>query len=67
MNPWNEPHLADIEQYCQDVRSGVRPACEWERLAVERHLNDLERQDTAGFPYRFDPELQDHPASASLT
>lgn len=26
----------------------------WERLACERHLNDLKRQKSAGFPYVFD-------------
>lgn len=47
-------HLSDIATYCDDVVTGKRPACKWERLAVERHLNDLKRQDTADFPYVFD-------------
>lgn len=50
-------HLADIQLYCDRVISGERPACKWEILAVQRHLNDLERQDTDGFPYVFDTEL----------
>lgn len=49
-------HLADIDLYCDQVLSGERPACKWERLAVERHIADLERQETAGFPYVFDTE-----------
>lgn len=47
-------HLADIDQYCQDVVTGKRPACKWEKLAVKRHLDDLKRQNTPGFPYVFD-------------
>ncbi|PNQ53671.1 terminase, partial [Vibrio agarivorans] len=47
-------HLADIEQYCRDVESGKRLAAKWERLAVSRHLNDLEQSTGDGFPFRFD-------------
>lgn len=28
--------------------------CEWEKLACKRHLDDLKRQGTEGFPYVFD-------------
>lgn len=54
----NEPaavHLDDVKKYCDDVISGARPSCNWEKLAVKRHLADLERQNTPGFPYVFDP------------
>lgn len=47
-------HLIDIASYCDAVTSGARPACKWEKLAVQRHLNDLKRQGTAEFPYVFD-------------
>lgn len=47
-------HLADIQAYCDSVISGERPACKWEILAVKRHLKDIERQNTPGFPYVFD-------------
>lgn len=50
-------HLADVDEYCRAVISGDRPACKWERLCVERHLKDLQRQNTEGFPYVFDVEL----------
>ena len=53
-NSAGSDHLSDIDLYCQSVISGTRPACKWERLAVERHLNDLQRQNTDGFPYVFD-------------
>ena len=50
-------HIKDVDAYCYAVMSGERPACKWERLCVERHLNDLQRQNTKGFPYIFDAEL----------
>ena len=47
-------HLADINNYCQDVITGIRPANKFEILAVQRHLDDLNRQATDDFPYVFD-------------
>ncbi|GAB3099748.1 terminase large subunit [Aestuariicella hydrocarbonica] len=47
-------HLTDIAAYIDAVVTGKRPACKWERLAVERHLKDLDRQGDADFPYVFD-------------
>jgi len=44
------------EQYIRNVMSGKQPVCRYTRLAVERHLKDLERQNTEGFPYYFDPK-----------
>lgn len=41
-------------RYCEDIRSGVIPACKYVRLAVERQLIDLARQDKESFPFRFD-------------
>ena len=54
MIPVSDNHLADVNAYCQAVISGERPACKWEKLAVQRFLNDLQRQNTDGFPYLFD-------------
>lgn len=45
--------MTQAEQYIQDVVEGNTPSCKWVRLAVERHLKDLERKD---FPYYFDKE-----------
>lgn len=45
--------------YARSVVDGRRPACRWERLACARHFRDIERAGTAGFPYRFNPELTD--------
>lgn len=42
------------EQYVEDVVSGNQTVCRWTRLAVERHLRDLERQNTTEFPFYFD-------------
>lgn len=50
-------HIDDIDSYVSAVLSGERPACKWERLAVERHVNDLARSESDEFPYRFDEQL----------
>lgn len=47
------PHVALAEAYADDVRSGRRPACQWERLACERWTRDREAEDAG--PYRFEP------------
>lgn len=46
-------HIKDIESYCNAVVTGERPACKWEKLAVNRHLNDLARSKKR-FKYEFD-------------
>lgn len=43
-------------QYQADVLAGRVPACHWVRQACERNRRDLDRQATAGFAYRFDPD-----------
>lgn len=48
-------YCAVARQYAEDVASGAVPACKWVKLACERQTKDLARQETAGFPYRFDP------------
>jgi phage terminase large subunit-like protein len=49
------------EQYIQDVLSGKEPACRWVRLAVERHVRDLERSEKGLFRYVFEPGLGERP------
>ena len=44
-----------VEKYVEDVLRGRRPAGRYERLAIERHLNDLRKGRK--FPYEFHPEL----------
>ena len=45
--------------YARAVVAGTVPACKWHRLACGRHLKDLDRVGSAGFPYVFSPELTD--------
>src|SRR6266446_2118163 len=47
-------HVTKANQYIADVLEGKIPACKWVKLACQRQLNDLARQGTPGFPYRFD-------------
>ncbi len=41
------------DDYCQGILSGEVVACRLVRFACERHVNDLARQSTEGFPYHF--------------
>ncbi len=41
-------------RYIDDVLSGRQVVCKLTKLAVERHLQDLERAGSEGFPYYFD-------------
>ena len=45
--------------YAKDVAEGRVVSCKWHRLACERHLKDLERIGSEGFPYIWNPELSD--------
>ena len=48
-------------KYAQDIRSGKIISCEWVKLAVQRHFNDLDRIDNdPGFPYCFDKITADN-------
>lgn len=44
------------EQYVADVLAGKIVVGKLVRLAVERHVRDLERSKDEDYPYRFDPE-----------
>lgn len=46
--------LQKVQSYIDDVLSGDIVVCKLVRLAVERHVRDLEKQSTPGFPYHFD-------------
>ena len=39
--------------YAEDVVAGEIPACKWVRLACQRHIDDVARQETKAFPYYF--------------
>jgi len=51
-----------VESYARAVVAGDVPAGKYHRLSCARHLSDLDRQDTPGFPYRFEWE----PAARAL-
>lgn len=48
----NYPAVA--EKYARDVISGSIPAAKYIKLACQRHIDDLDWQDDAGFAFRFD-------------
>jgi phage terminase large subunit-like protein len=50
---------ARATQYARDVVDGRVVACKWHRLACARHLKDLDRVGSPGFPYAWNPELTD--------
>ena len=47
-------YVTKARQYVEDVLTGALPACLYIRQACERSRKDLERQNTADFPYYFD-------------
>lgn len=51
--------LHPTHRYAVEIVSGLRPSCELEWLACERHLKDLQRQGTDGFPFVFDESRAD--------
>lgn len=46
--------LHPTQRYAVEIVSGLRPSCKREWQACERHLKDLQRQGTEGFPFVFD-------------
>lgn len=55
MTPPKRDYAAIAEQYARDVIDGTIAACKWTVAACLRQLDDLARQETDGFPYRYDP------------
>ena len=43
-----------VDTYAREVAAGRIPVGKYHRLACVRHLNDLKRVGTPGFPYHFD-------------
>lgn len=48
-----------VDTYARDVVAGRIPAGKYHRLACARHLADRARENTPGFPYRFDMPAAD--------
>ena len=59
MEPVVQSFAERATAYARAVVAGSIPACKWHRLACARHLKDLDRVGSAGFPYVFNPELTD--------
>ena len=51
-----------VTDYARAVINGDILAGRWVKLACERHLRDLERQDTDDFPFVYEPELAERVA-----
>lgn len=48
-------YAADAYDYASKVVAGIIPACKWIKLACQRHIDDLKKQESEDFPYYFDP------------
>ena len=48
--------IAIADKYIADVLSGEEMVCRLNRLAVERHVKDLELSKSDDFPFYYDPE-----------
>lgn len=48
-------YIAIAAQYQADILSGQIPACKYVKQACERNRRDLDRQESDGFPFLFDP------------
>jgi phage terminase large subunit-like protein len=42
-------------QYIKEIRSGKITACKWAKLAVDRHVREMEKQTDPAFPFFYDP------------
>jgi len=49
------PHVEIGTRYAKQIVAGKIPANKWVKLACQRHLDDLVRQKSRDFDYRFDP------------
>ncbi|WP_367847017.1 terminase large subunit [Rhodoferax sp. WC2427] len=54
-----DTQFADVATaYAKDVVAGRIISCKWHRLACQRHIKDLARIGSEGFPYVWNPQLQ---------
>jgi phage terminase large subunit-like protein len=54
-------YIEKAEQYARDVLSGAIPAGKYVRLAVQRHVNNLEQAKSENYPYYFDEAAAQKP------
>lgn len=52
--------IAKFDDYVEGVASGEIEVCKWVRLAVDRHIKDMKRQDDPKYPYYFDQGACEH-------
>jgi hypothetical protein len=52
-------HNREVKKYCGDILKGKILSGAYTKKAVKRFTEDLERQEGAGFPYRFIPAKAD--------
>jgi phage terminase large subunit-like protein len=57
--PAGNNYTSSALQYANEVLAGTIPACQWVKLACERHLKDLTRSDTEQFPFLYNPAKAD--------
>lgn len=55
----SESYAIRALEYCNDVLSGKIIACEYVKMACQRHINDLAKQSDADYPFIFNPVLWD--------
>jgi len=56
-----KPETPPAMQYAYDVLSGKIPTCKWTKLAVQRHLRDLEKAESdPDFPYFYSEDAASH-------
>lgn len=49
-------YVEAAQKYAQQVQAGEIPACKWTRLAVDRQIEDLEREPGEQWPWVFDAD-----------
>jgi phage terminase large subunit-like protein len=54
-------HTEAAEAYTRAVLAGEIPACKWVKLAVQRQVDDLQRERSDDWPWVFDDELASRP------
>ena len=62
IDPSKYPHCAAAQSYVAGVLDGSILACEWIRLACERHQRDLSRVDDADWLYTYNFDLAERAA-----
>jgi len=49
-------YVEAAQQYAQLVQTGEIPACKWTRLAIDRQIEDLQREPSEQWPWVFDAD-----------